>query len=160
MTREKRFDNHIKPISTFYLFNLALSTSVSVLLPHLEPRRFSDCAAVMNENPYRPPEPASSPDEIPPARKFRWRIIPLTFCWGMFFPASLAWAAAAVVLALRSWLRFVELWNAGERVIPLLALACPALSVGLVITVIACGFAWKNGRWLRAVVLTLLVTVR
>ncbi len=111
----------------------------------------------MNENPYRPPVPISSPDQTGPVLKFRWGLIPATFCWGLPLPISLIYAGWALVLTFRSWPRFVALWNVGERIIPILALSCPPLSIVLAIALVASGIAWKDGRWLKAIVLSVIV---
>lgn len=58
---------------------------------------------------------------------------------------------------MQSWRRFAELWDAGERAIPLLAIVMPPLSVCFVIGVLACGAAWKNGRWIRAICLSVVI---
>jgi len=70
---------------------------------------------------------------------------------------ALLWSGRCIVNTMQSWQRFVELWDAGERAIPLLAIALPPLSVCFVIVVLVCASAWKNGRWLRAISLSVVI---
>lgn len=74
----------------------------------------------MNENPYQPSTTTVIQISVPPTRKFRWGIIPPTFFW-LYLPAVVMVSGGCVILTLRSWRRFAELWAAGERAIPLLA---------------------------------------
>ena len=111
----------------------------------------------MNENPYHPPTLADTENIAPTTRRFRWGLIPATFCWGLFVPVALLWSGVCIVRTMQSWQRFAELWATGERAIPLLAVALPPLSVCFVIVVLACGSAWKNGRWLRAITLSAVI---
>ncbi|MEI6539794.1 MAG: hypothetical protein WCO86_09745 [Planctomycetota bacterium] len=107
----------------------------------------------MNENPYQPPTTTVTQISVPPTRKFRWGIIPATFFW-LYLPAVVMVSGGCVILTLRSWRRFAELWAAGERAIPLLASALPPLSVCAVIAIYSCANAWMKGRWRRAILLT------
>ncbi len=107
----------------------------------------------MNENPYQPPTTTVTQISVPPTRKFRWGIIPATFFW-LYLPAVVMVSGGCVILTLRSWRRFAELWAAGERAIPLLAIALPPLSVCAVIAIYSCANAWMKGRWRRAILLS------
>jgi hypothetical protein len=107
----------------------------------------------MNENPYQPPTLTVTQSSVPPTRRFRWGIIPATFFW-LYLPAVVMVSGGCIILTMRSWRLFAELWAAGERAIPLLAIALPPLSVGAVIAIYACANAWVKGRWRRAILLS------
>lgn len=107
----------------------------------------------MNENPYQPPTTTVTQISVPPTRKFRWGIIPATYFW-LWLLAAVMISGGCVILTLRSWRRFAELWAAGEREIPLLAISLPPLSVCVVIAFYSCANAWTKGRWLKAILLS------
>lgn len=110
----------------------------------------------MNDNPYQPLALADTQSSVPPTRRFRWGIIPATFAW-LYLLSAVMFSGGCVILTLRSWRQFVDLWAAGEREIPLLAMAVPPLSVCVVIAFYSCANAWMKGHWLRAIFLSVVV---
>ena len=109
----------------------------------------------MNDNPYQPPTLTVTQTSLSPTRKFRWGIIPATYFW-LGLLSAVPGSGGCIILTLRSWRRFAELWSAGERAIPLLAMALPLLSVCVVIAFYSCANAWMNGRWLKAILLSVI----
>lgn len=112
----------------------------------------------MNDDPYQPPTLTVTQSSVRPTRRFRWGVIPATYFW-LGLCASVMGSGGCVILTLRSWRQFVDLWAAGEREIPLLAMAVPPLSVCVVIAFYSCANAWMKGRWLKAVVLSVIIGV-
>lgn len=110
----------------------------------------------MNDNPYLPTQPPTltvSQSSVPPTRRFRWGMIPATYFY-LGLLAAVMYSGGCVILTLRSWRRFAELWAAGERAIPLVAMALPPLSACVVFAFYSCANAWIKGRWLKAIILT------